>query len=137
MGLNTHTYHILLCVGVCFGQPNTNDHQKISDLQTELSRLKTEFEDYKNRSMAEIRQLKEETSFQSTVQTKNIHTLNTVITDVFEVKAKLNFITMDSVHQNSSLDVVLEAIKSINQLNRSVEGNVDFHPPPLFLCINV
>jgi hypothetical protein len=119
--------YILFCAGahLCFSQPHTTDHQKISDLQTELTRLKTEFEDFKNKSMTEIRQLKGETSFLSNVQTTNVHTLNSVITDVFEVKAKLNFITMDSVHLNSSLDVVLEAIKSINKLNQSVEGKIN------------
>ncbi|XP_056016063.1 uncharacterized protein LOC130053241 [Ostrea edulis] len=112
---------IVFCVGVCFSQTHTNDHQKISDLQTEFDRLKSEFEDYKNRSMAEIRQLRGESSFLSTVQTTNVRTLNSLMTDVFEVKAKLSFITMDSVHLNSSLDVVLEAIKSINKLNHSIE----------------
>lgn len=76
--------------------------------------------------MAEIRQLRGESSFLSTVQTTNVRTLNSLMTDVFEVKAKLSFITMDSVHLNSSLDVVLEAIKSINKLNHSIEGNMIF-----------
>lgn len=113
---------VMLCVSLCCSQTHSNDHQKISDLQAELNQLKSDFEEYRNDTSAVIQQLKDRNSFLDSVQSTNTQTLSTLMTDVFKIRAKLGFITMDSVHQNSSLDIVLEAIHRLDKLNRSIEG---------------
>ena len=113
---------LLLCASLCYSQTHSNDHQKITDLQTELNQLKSDFEEYRNETSAVIQQLKDRNSFLDSVQSTNTQTLSTLMTDVFKIRAKLGFITMDSVQQNSSLDIVLEAIHRLDKLNRSIEG---------------
>lgn len=107
------TFIMVLFVGVVFSQTHTNDHQKISELQTEFARMKTE-----------IQQLRDRNSFLASVQSTNVQTLNVLMTDVFKIRAKLGFITMDSVQQNSSLDIVLDAIQRLNKLNSTIGGDV-------------
>lgn len=118
------TFIMVLFVGVVFSQTHTNDHQKISELQTEFARMKTDFEDFKNRTSTEIQQLRDRNSFLASVQSTNVQTLNVLMTDVFKIRAKLGFITMDSVQQNSSLDIVLDAIQRLNKLNSTIGGDV-------------
>lgn len=115
---------MVLFVGVVFSQTHTNDHQKISELQTEFDRMKTDFEDFKNRTSTEIQQLRDRNSFLASVQSTNVQTLNVLMTDVFKIRAKLGFITMDSVQQNSSLDIVLDAIQRLDKLNSTIDGDV-------------
>lgn len=114
------TFIMVLFVGVVFSQTHTNDHQKISELQTEFDRMKTDFEDFKNRTSTEIQQLRDRNSFLASVQSTNVQTLNMLMTDVFKIRAKLGFITMDSVQQNSSLDIVLDAIQRLDKLNSTI-----------------
>ncbi|XP_022294061.1 uncharacterized protein LOC111104420 [Crassostrea virginica] len=116
---------LLLCASLCYSQTHSNDHQKITDLQTELNQLKSDFEEYRNETSAVIQQLKDRNSFLDSVQSTNTQTLSTLMTDVFKIRAKLGFITMDSVQQNSSLDIVLEAIHRLDKLNRSIEDVSD------------
>lgn len=118
------TFIMVLFVGVVFSQTHTNDHQKISELQTEFDRMKTDFEDFKNRTSTEIQQLRDRNSFLASVQSTNVQTLNMLMTDVFKIRAKLGFITMDSVQQNSSLDIVLDAIQRLDKLNTTIGGDV-------------
>uniref|UniRef100_K1QFH8 Discoidin-2 n=1 Tax=Magallana gigas TaxID=29159 RepID=K1QFH8_MAGGI len=84
--------------------------------------MKTDFEDFKNRTATEIQQLRDRNSFLASVQSTNVQTLNMLMTDVFKIRAKLGFITMDSVQQNSSLDIVLDAIQRLDKLNTTVGG---------------
>lgn len=118
------TFIMVLFVGVVFSQTYTNDHQKISELQTEFDRMKTDFEDFKNRTSTEIQQVRDRNSFLASVQSTNVQTLTMLMTDVFKIRAKLGFITMDSVQQNSSLDIVLDAIQRLDKLNTTIGGDV-------------